>query len=95
MAQITRNISYSQLGDLLQEEWEKGNIGNDVHESIEAGFLPIRLLREKLKWIIEREGEGIRLTVENDVDSRFNPPRNRFAANDNSEDWTDRRQEAA
>jgi len=67
MAQITRNISFSQLGDLLQEEWEKGNIGNDIHESIEAGLLPIRYLREKLKWVIERNGdEGLRLTVQND-----------------------------
>jgi hypothetical protein len=67
MAKITRNISFSQLGDLLQEEWEKGNIENEVHQSIEAGYLPIRYLREKLKWIIERnEGEGLRLTVQND-----------------------------
>jgi hypothetical protein len=73
MAKITRNISLSQLGDLLQEEWEKGNIGTDVHDSIEAGLLPIRLLREKLKWVIEREGEGVRLTVEDDeVDEALN-----------------------
>ncbi len=73
MAQITRNISFSQLGELLQEEWEKGNIGNDVHESIEAGYLPIRYLRERLKWVIERNGEGLQLTVENDdVDNSLN-----------------------
>jgi hypothetical protein len=66
MAKITRNISFSQLGDLLQKEWERGNITKDVHDSIEAGLLPIRLLRERLKWVIEREGEGVRLTINDD-----------------------------
>jgi hypothetical protein len=86
MAQITRNISFAQLGDLLQDEWEKGTIGNDVHESIEAGFLPIRLLREKLKWIIGRDGERLLLTAENDdIEERLNSLRNRPAANDDEE----------
>jgi hypothetical protein len=87
MAKIIRNISFSQLGDLLQEEWEKGNITQDVHDSIEAGLLPIRLLRERLKWIIEREGEGVRLTVENDeIDNIINLRRTRLAANDDRVD---------
>lgn len=86
MAQITRNISFAQLGDLLQDEWEKGNIGKDVHESIEAGFLPIRLLREKLKWVIEREGEGVRLTAENDdIEERLNLRRIQPVYEDDSE----------
>ena len=89
MAQITRNISFAQLGDLLQDEWEKGTIGNDVHNSIEAGFLPIRLLREKLKWIIEREGERLLLTVENDdVEKKLNSLEIGPAANDD-EEWPD------
>ena len=89
MAQITRNISFAQLGDLLQDEWEKGTIGNDVHDSIEAGLLPIRLLREKLKWIIEREGERLLLTVENDdIEKKLNPLEIGPAANDDQE-WPD------
>lgn len=48
---------------MLQREWEDGNIGDDVQKSILEGVIPIKLLREKLRWIIEREGNGLRLTV--------------------------------
>lgn len=48
---------------MLQHEWQEGNIGDEVQESILAGVIPIKLLREKLRWIIEREGNGLRLTV--------------------------------
>lgn len=64
MAEHSRLITFAQLGDLLQDEWSKGNIGEEIHESLEEGFLPIRELREKLHWILEREGDQLRLTVE-------------------------------
>lgn len=73
MAKITRNISFSQFGDLLQEEWEKGNITQEVHDYIAAGVVPIRLLEEKLNWLIERQREGIRLTInDNEIDEKLN-----------------------
>jgi hypothetical protein len=59
----SRNITFEEFGDLLQHEMNEGNIGDEVQEVIQAGLIPIKLLREKLRWIIEREGNGLRLTV--------------------------------
>jgi hypothetical protein len=53
----TRKITFSQLGQFLQRAWEMGLIGQDVHDLIEAGKLPIRQLRDKLKCVIERSDE--------------------------------------
>lgn len=60
----SRKITFAEFGDLLQNEWMQGNIGSEVQEVIQAGLIPIKLLREKLRWIIEREGDGLRLTME-------------------------------
>jgi hypothetical protein len=68
---LSRKISFSQLGDLLQKEWEKGTIGEEAYESIQDGLLPIRYLREQLRWIIEREGNGLRLTIDSDDDKGY------------------------
>jgi hypothetical protein len=48
----SRNITFEEFGDMLQHEWQEGNIGDEVQESILAGVIPIKLLREKLRWII-------------------------------------------
>lgn len=53
----THKLTFAQFGDLLQEAWENGFIGGEVHESIEAGVIPIRYLREKLRLVIERSDE--------------------------------------
>ena len=53
----TQKITFEQLGDLLQNAWEEGHIGEDVHESIESGVIPIRYLREKLRLVIEKSDE--------------------------------------
>jgi hypothetical protein len=66
MITSSRKITFAEFGDMLQSEWEQGNIGSDVHRSIEMGLLPIRELRAKLRWIIERDGDGLRLMVEDD-----------------------------
>jgi len=60
----SRKITFEEFGDMLQNEWKEGKIGEDVQEFIQAGIVPIKLLREKLRWIIEREGDGLRLTME-------------------------------
>ncbi len=61
-----RKISFEEFGDLLQKEWEEGNLSSKAHEMIQAGRVPIAHLREKLRWIIERDGDGLRLTVEDE-----------------------------
>ncbi len=53
----THKLSFAQFGDLLQHAWEEGVIGSEVHEAIEAGVIPIRHLREKLRLAIERSDE--------------------------------------
>ena len=63
----SRQISFEELGDLLYEQWEQGNIEDGVRDLICAGFLPIKLLRERLRWIIERDGEKIRLTIDDEA----------------------------
>lgn len=60
----SRQISFAHFGDLLQRAWERGKIGEDVHEAIKRGLVPIQKLREQLRWVIEREGDGLRLTEE-------------------------------
>lgn len=61
-----KKLSFTELGDLLQDEWKKGKIGNDVRDFIiKNGALPIGYLRERLKWVIERDGDGIILAYEN------------------------------
>lgn len=70
----SRKITAGQLGDLLQLEWEKGNICNEVRDLIiEKGVLPVQYLKDQLQWVIERDGDGLKLTyntadipVEND-----------------------------
>lgn len=59
----TQKISFAQLGDFLQTQWEAGNIDSDIHDYIEAGLLPIHLLREKLRLLIERSDEDGYLDV--------------------------------
>lgn len=59
-----KKLSFAELGDLLRQEWEQGNIDNEVHEYIEAGLIPIHILREQLRWVIEREGDGLLLSME-------------------------------
>jgi hypothetical protein len=63
----SRKISFEEFGDMLQYEWQQGNIGKDVHRAIEMGLLPIQELREKLRWIISREDDGLRLTFEENL----------------------------
>lgn len=53
----TQRLSLAQFGDLLQNAWEEGHIGEEVHESIESGVIPIRYLREKLRLVIEKADE--------------------------------------
>ena len=53
----TQKLTFAQFGDLLQNAWEEGHIGEDVHESIESGVIPIRYLREKLRLVIEKSDE--------------------------------------
>lgn len=62
----SRKITFEEFGELLQHEWQEGKIGKEVQDYIMAGMLPIKLLRDKLRWIIEREGDGLRLTMEAD-----------------------------
>lgn len=57
MPKRTHKLSFAQFGDLLQHAWEEGHIGSEVHESIEAGEIPIHYLREKLRLVIERSDE--------------------------------------
>jgi len=73
--QQTRQITFDQLGELLQEEFIKGNIGSDVHDFIaKTGALPTKYLREQLRWVIERNGEGLMLTTELDgLDLKIDP----------------------
>ena len=59
----THKLSFEQFGDLLQDAWEEGHIGSEVHESIESGVIPIRYLREKLRLAIERADEDGYLNV--------------------------------
>ena len=59
----THKLSFEQFGDFLQDAWEEGHIGSEVHESIEAGVIPIRYLREKLRLAIERSDEEGYLNV--------------------------------
>ncbi len=53
----THKLTFEQFGNLLQQAWEEGHIGEDVHEAIEAGMIPIQHLREKLRLTIERSDE--------------------------------------
>ena len=53
----TQKLSLAQFGDFLQQAWEDGAIGDEVHEYIEAGVIPIRLLRDKMRLVIERSDE--------------------------------------
>ncbi len=53
----THKLSLAQFGDFLQDAWEKGLIGSEVHDFIEEGIIPIRYLREKLRLVIERSDE--------------------------------------
>ena len=53
----TRKLSFAQLGELLQVEWEKGNLADEVHEYIEEGLFPIHLIRQQLKLAIARSDE--------------------------------------
>lgn len=70
----SQKLSFAELGDLLQQEWEQGNIDNEVHEYIEAGLIPIHILREKLRWVIEREEDGLLLTMEDGLQFPVLPP---------------------
>lgn len=65
-----RKITFEEFGDLLQQEWEKGNLPSEAHEMIQAGVVPIAMLREKLRWIIERDGTGLRLSFQ-ESDERY------------------------
>jgi len=60
----SRKITFQEFGYLLQKEWKAGNISSKVHEMIGLGVIPIAHLREKMKWIIERDGNGLKMTVE-------------------------------
>lgn len=80
MTPISKHITPAQLGDFLQNAFERGLIGEEAHESIEAGVLPVRLIREKLKCLIERGENGF-------FDLTFEEGFSQEAANDNSEDW--------
>lgn len=53
----TRKLSFAQLGELLQREWEKGNITDDVYEYIAEGLFPIHLIRRQLSLVISRSHE--------------------------------------
>lgn len=53
----THKLTFEQFGNFLQQAWEEGHIGEEVHESIESGVIPIRYLREKLRLAIERSDE--------------------------------------
>ncbi|MBI5732244.1 MAG: hypothetical protein HY982_02700 [Candidatus Magasanikbacteria bacterium] len=80
----TQKMSFAEFGDFLQNEWEQGNIGSEVHDWIEAGIIPIPYFREKYHLIIEREGDGVRLTKE-DGYGQIRNLRHNSAANDNDE----------
>lgn len=66
-------LTFAQFGDLLQQEWEAGNIDSEIHQYIEAGLVPIKLLRERLRWIIEREGDGLLISIANDDEELGSP----------------------
>lgn len=57
MPKRTHKLTFAQFGDLLQLACEEGRIGSEVHDYIEAGVVPIRYLREKMRWVIERSDE--------------------------------------
>lgn len=59
----TQKLTFAQFGDLLQNAWEEGHIGEDVYESIESGVIPISYLREKLRLVIEKSDEEGHLNV--------------------------------
>ncbi len=61
MPSKSRKITAGQLGDLLQMEWEKGNICNEVRSLIQDGILPVKYLKDQLQWTVERDGDGLRL----------------------------------
>jgi hypothetical protein len=67
MTASPKKISFAQLGAMLQHAWQQGKLGDDVHRAIQAGFLPIAELRDKLRWIIERDGDGLKLMVEDET----------------------------
>ena len=57
MPKRTHKLTFAQFGDLLQHAWEEGHIGNEVHDDILNGLIPIGYLREKMRWVIERSDE--------------------------------------
>lgn len=59
----TYKLTFAQLGDLLQNAWENGNIDPKVHSAILNGLLPIEYLRERLRLVIERSDEEGYLNV--------------------------------
>lgn len=61
----SRYMTFGQLGDYLQEQWKTGNLrdAEGIHRLIESGILPVKLIREQLNAVIQREGEGLRVTT--------------------------------
>lgn len=53
----TRKVSFEELADLLYREWLKGNLGHEFQDFVTKGLLPVEVIRQKLRWAIERSDE--------------------------------------
>jgi len=67
-------VSFEQLTDMLQEKWESGSLTNDkesINNFAKTGLLPIGLIRERLKWTIQRaeKGKGFWLTYNDEEEA--------------------------
>ena len=88
----THKLTFDQLGDLLQDAWERGYIDSGVQADIMKGLLPIGYLRDKLRLLIERSDEEGYLNVtqlpeESGAANEDSELSDGDAANDDSEDF--------
>lgn len=83
----THKLTFEQLGDLLQDAWERGYIDSGVQADIMKGLLPIGYLRDKLRLLIERSDEEGYLNVTQLPEETAANDDSEDAANDDSEDF--------
>ena len=55
---ITRKLNIHQLSALHFDQWQKGNMSDDLIEFVQEGLIPLHLIRQEIGWILEKTADG-------------------------------------
>lgn len=55
---VKRKLNIHQLSELLFEQWQLGNLSDELIEYVKEGLIPLHLIQREIGWNLEKTIDG-------------------------------------